>query len=137
VRFATLSFCFLNLSLFYYELISFRLFTAITFAWLFSFCFILLLWLETGTSFNWQRGTTLAAFSTVFGIVFRVGMMTIINYSLLRFPPPIGYQLPEVLIIAMLPLIGFFNTTLALYTIPIGHFLAKAVTLTTKITHEI
>jgi len=68
----------------------------------------------------------LATSSTAIGTVLRVGLMTVVNYALLRFPPPVGYSIPEGAIIAMLPLIGLFNATLALYTIPLGQLLAKA-----------
>lgn len=65
--------------------------------------------------------------STIFGIILRVGIMTIVNWAFLRFSWPIGYGLPEEAILVLLPPIGLFNATLALYTIPLGHFIAKAV----------
>jgi riboflavin transporter FmnP len=70
--------------------------------------------------------------STALGIIARVGIMTIVNWVGLRYPYPIGYGLPEAAIIPMLPLIGFFNATLALYTIPLGYFIARAVSFGTK-----
>jgi len=36
-------------------------------------------------------------------------------------------------IVMMLPIIGFFNATLALYTIPVGYILARAVSYSIKI----
>jgi riboflavin transporter FmnP len=74
-----------------------------------------------------QLETKLITLSTVIGITFRVGIMSIVNYVVLRYPPPIGYSTPEAAIIATLPLIGLFNATLALYTIPLGHFIADAI----------
>jgi len=74
-----------------------------------------------------QLETKLVTLSTVIGITFRVGIMSIVNYVVLRYPPPIGYSTPEAAIIATLPLIGLFNATLALYTIPLGHFIADAI----------
>ena len=65
--------------------------------------------------------------STLLGTVSRVAVMGIMNYTLIRYPPPLGFSLPEESIVALLPLIGVFNTTLALYTIPIGYLVAKAV----------
>ena len=65
--------------------------------------------------------------STILGIVMRVITMTIINWIVLPFPPPIGFSLPIEVTITTLPLIGFFNATLALYTIPLGVILAEAV----------
>jgi len=74
----------------------------------------------------------LAASSTALGTVLRVGVMTIVNWALLRFPPPVGYSMPDGALIAVLPLIGVFNFTLALYTIPLGHLLSRAVSAGTK-----
>ena len=74
-----------------------------------------------------KREVLLVAFSTVLGMTLRVGVMTIVNYFALGYPPPIGYDLPESAILVSLPLIGFFNATLALYTVPIGHVIADAV----------
>lgn len=77
--------------------------------------------------FTKQNEAIVIIFSTMFGIILRVGIMTIINYTLLRYPSPVGYSIPEEGILTMLPLISIFNATLALYTIPVGHFIAKAV----------
>ena len=74
-----------------------------------------------------QLETKLVTLSTVIGIIFRVGIMSIVNYVVLRYPSPIGFSTPEAAIIASLPLIGLFNATLALYTIPLGHFIADAI----------
>jgi len=72
-------------------------------------------------------GTILIAVSTLLGIVFRVAVMSIVNYIVLRFDPPIGYSLPEPIILGSLPFIGLFNATLALYTIPTGFIIANIV----------
>jgi riboflavin transporter FmnP len=71
--------------------------------------------------------------STTVGILLRVGVMTLVNWTLLPYPPPVGYSLPQDLVIAWIPLIAFFNFTLALYTVPLGHFLAKVAELSAKI----
>ncbi|MEM3770231.1 MAG: hypothetical protein QXZ51_02620 [Candidatus Bathyarchaeia archaeon] len=75
---------------------------------------------------------TLAFVLTAFGIVFRVGIMTVINWAFLRFPPPVGFAMPEEAVMAALPFIAFFNATLALYTVPLGHVIAEAVKLYAK-----
>jgi riboflavin transporter FmnP len=80
-----------------------------------------------------QLETKLITLSTAIGIVFRVGAMSVVNYAMLRYPPPIGYSTPEAAIIASLPLIGLFNATLALYTIPLGHVIARAIKSTLKL----
>ncbi len=79
-----------------------------------------------------QWGTLLTASSTVLGIISRVVIMSVVNLVFLRYPYPIGYSLPEGAVIAMLPTVGIFNATLTLYTIPIGYFLARAVSFGTK-----
>jgi riboflavin transporter FmnP len=68
-----------------------------------------------------------AALYTAFGVAFRTAVMILVNYSVLRFPPPVGFSLPELVIVGYVPLIAFFNATLALYTIPIGYSLAQIV----------
>jgi|YelNatPaOPRAMG01_1025707.scaffolds.fasta_scaffold01229_22 riboflavin transporter FmnP len=82
-------------------------------------------------SVKYTAKTTAAA--TALGIVFRAGIMTIINYVALRFPPPVGYYLSEPAVVAYLPLIGLFNATLALYTVPLGLFLARIVAARVKL----
>ena len=85
-----------------------------------------------GERFSRGREVILVTASTVLGIIVRVGVMTIMNWTLLRYPPPIGFSIPVEGLTAMLPVIGFFNATLALYTIPVGYFLARAVSFGTK-----
>jgi riboflavin transporter FmnP len=87
-----------------------------------------------GGHFTKRRDTILTAAATAAGIVARVGIMTITNYVFLRFDPPIGFGIPAEVVPTMLPVIGFFNATLALYTIPLGILIARAVSLTTKTT---
>ncbi|MEM2917872.1 MAG: hypothetical protein QXN63_05940 [Candidatus Bathyarchaeia archaeon] len=76
---------------------------------------------------------TLAAVLTTFGIIFRVGIMTVVNWVFLRFPPPVGFGMPEPAIIMSLPFIAIFNATLALYTIPLGYVIAETIKLHTKV----
>lgn len=74
-----------------------------------------------------------ATLLTVLGVVFRVAVMTLVNWAFLRFPPPVGFSMPEEAVLASLPLIAIFNATLALYTIPCGYSIAKAVKVIIKI----
>jgi hypothetical protein len=53
--------------------------------------------------------------------------MSIVNVTFLPFPPPVGFGFPQEAAIAILPLVGLFNATLALYTIPIGHAVTRVV----------
>jgi len=82
--------------------------------------------------FKGQKDAIMTILFTALGIVLRVGIMSIVNWTFLRYPPPVGFSIPEQALTAMLPIIGLFNATLALYTIPIGYFLAKAVSSGTK-----
>jgi len=80
-----------------------------------------------------QRSTMLSLLATGLGMFFRVVAMTIVNWTFIRYPPPIGFSMPEEAIVAILPLVAVFNATLALYTIPIGYVLANAVSSGIKI----
>ena len=73
------------------------------------------------------------ALITTFGIVFRVAIMTFVNWAFLRFPPPVGFGYPEPVIIASLPLIALFNATLALYTVPLGYAIAETIKLHVRV----
>ncbi|MGD8544724.1 MAG: hypothetical protein PVH12_00995 [Candidatus Bathyarchaeota archaeon] len=64
---------------------------------------------------------------TISGIIFRVGIMSLVNWVFLRFPPPFGFNLPETAILVSLPLIAVFNATLTLYTIPTGYVAARVI----------
>jgi riboflavin transporter FmnP len=72
--------------------------------------------------------------ATALGMILRVGIMTAVNYAFLRYPPPVGYSMPEVEILSFLPIIGLFNASVVLYTAPLGQLIAKAVSVSTKIT---
>jgi disulfide bond formation protein DsbB len=79
------------------------------------------------TKITLKKQTIQVTAATILGVVFRAGLMTAVNYVVLRYEPPIGYAMPEAAIVAAIPLIALFNSTLALYTIPIGHIVANAV----------
>ena len=83
-----------------------------------------------------RKKATTTTISTVFGLLFRVGTMAFINYTLLGYPPPIGYSLPVQVIVGYLPLIMLFNATLTLYTIPIGHIITKKAQDSLKINKQ-
>jgi putative flippase GtrA len=70
------------------------------------------------------------ALSTAMGILFRVTFMSVLLYFALPQPPPIGFAnfgFDQAATVLYLPAAAFFNATLALYTIPIGYFVAKTV----------
>lgn len=64
---------------------------------------------------------------TVVGALTRTVAMIIVNGVFLPFSPPIGFAFPREAVIAIIPLVGLFNLTLALYTIPIGYGIARVV----------
>jgi riboflavin transporter FmnP len=74
-----------------------------------------------------QSQTIIVSLSTGLGMVMRVIIMSIINWVFIPYPPPIGFGMPLQAVIALLPVVAFFNATLALYTIPISYFLANTV----------
>jgi riboflavin transporter FmnP len=74
--------------------------------------------------------------ATALGILLRVGIMTLVNWAFLRYPPPVGYSMPEAEIVTFLPIIGLFNASVALYTVPLGQLITKAVSVGTKITQR-
>ena len=82
---------------------------------------------------NFRFGTLVFAVSTALGIMFRVGIMSIVNFVFLRFPPPLGYSYTESAIIPFIPIVGVFNAIIALYTIPIGLIIANIVKLNLKL----
>jgi len=82
--------------------------------------------------FSRRQETILTAFATAFGSIARVGIMTIVNWAFLRYPYPVGFNMPVEALTAMLPTIGLFNATLALYTIPLGYFVSRAVSFGTN-----
>ena len=81
-----------------------------------------------------QSEALLMTASTMAGVFARVVVMSVVNFVFLPFPPPVGYSYPREVVIAILPLVGLFNATLALYTIPIGHAIAKVVRSSLKLT---
>jgi len=74
-----------------------------------------------------KNETISIAISTSLGTILRVAIMTIVNWSLLPYPPPIGFGIPADVVIGLLPVIGFFNATITLYTVPLGAALVKAI----------
>jgi riboflavin transporter FmnP len=74
-----------------------------------------------------KNQSILIAVATTLGIIFRTGVMSVVNYTVLRYPAPLGYSMPELAILATLPLIGLFNATLTLYTVPFGQIIANTI----------
>jgi riboflavin transporter FmnP len=73
------------------------------------------------------------AVSTAMGILSRVTFMSVILYFALPQQAPVGFALSVAGTIAYLPFAAIFNATLALYTIPIGYFIARTVSRNLRI----
>ena len=83
---------------------------------------------EKPSGSTWKYNTAMAIAYTALGVAFRAGIMGALNYVVLRYPMPIGYGLGEASIVGyFLPVTTIFNATLALYTIPLGYFIAEVV----------
>jgi len=75
-------------------------------------------------------GNKLIAYSTALGLLFRVVVMTLVNFILLYYAGEllVGVELTAASIIGIyLPLVVLFNVIIALYTIPIGCLIARTV----------
>jgi riboflavin transporter FmnP len=79
-----------------------------------------------------------AAAATTLGILTRVAFMSVLLYFALPQPAPIGfasYGFNQAVTNAYLPFAAIFNASLALYTIPIGFFIANRVSKFLKLTY--
>ena len=86
------------------------------------------LWFKPeGKKINYRGETLLLVTATALAMTLRTAIMTVVNYVTLGYPYPFGYSLPLSGILPSLPLIGFFNATLALYTVPLGYAIANVV----------
>jgi len=77
--------------------------------------------------FSKRQETILIALSTVLGSVARVTITSLMNWTFLPYPYPIGFSMPTEALVTLLPAIGFFNATVVLYTIPLSYFAARVV----------
>ena len=83
-------------------------------------------WL-TKKSGNNKKETLLIIMATLLGVALRTAAMCFVNWEFIKYPPPVGFSMPEETVIAIMPLVAFFNSSLAAYTVPAGYFLAKAI----------
>jgi riboflavin transporter FmnP len=81
----------------------------------------------SGSKTNGANIFKIATLATALGIILRIIIMTAVNYVTLRYPYPVGFGLPEIEIIAFLPLGALFNGTQALYAIPTAEFIYRIV----------
>lgn len=64
---------------------------------------------------------------TLLGAISRTAIMTIVNAVALPLSYPIGFNIPYSALPGLLALIGIFNFTISLYTIPIAYFVKRAI----------
>jgi len=84
-----------------------------------------------------QHDSQKVIISTITGIIMRVIVMTIVNWVFMPFPTPIGLNIPREAVTAMLPIIGLFNATLNLYTIPVSYILTRAARAQADLSNDI
>ncbi|MBI4257415.1 MAG: ECF transporter S component [Thaumarchaeota archaeon] len=74
-----------------------------------------------------RRVSGVVAGATLLGGLVRVVLMTLMNATLLPLPYPLGFNIPSQALPGLLGLIGIFNATISLYTVPLSYGLVKAV----------
>ncbi len=83
--------------------------------------------------FTGGKEAIMAVLSTTSGIIMRTVIMTIVNWIVLPYPSPFGYNIPPQGLESILSVIAVFNATIVLYTIPISYFIARAIGVSTKL----
>lgn len=75
---------------------------------------------------NWKPIVTWVS-ATAGGAALRTVVMTFVNGVVLPQPYPVGLSMPVEAVPSTLVLVGFFNLTLALYTVPLAYSVARAI----------
>lgn len=65
--------------------------------------------------------------ATAAGALVRTGVMTVVNGLVLPMPYPVGFSMPWAAVPGTLWLIGIFNLTIALYTVPFAFSVRNAL----------
>jgi riboflavin transporter FmnP len=86
-----------------------------------------------GFSSKLKSGLRAFWLALVFGITARVVVMAVVNLALLQFSPPLGFNMPFEAVVAILPLLILFNSTVAIYTIVIARMVTTTVSSATRI----
>jgi riboflavin transporter FmnP len=74
-----------------------------------------------------QHATLIIVSATALGILLRLAVTSFTNYVLIQQAPPVGLSYPPEAALAFLPLSALFNSTVALYTIPVAIAITIAV----------
>lgn len=75
---------------------------------------------------NWKPIVTWVS-ATAAGAALRTAVMTFVNGAVLPQPYPVGFNMPVSAVPGTLVLVGFFNLTLTLYTVPLAYSVARAI----------
>ena len=73
------------------------------------------------------RSRYLMLIATVLAVIVRTAGMSVFNFLLLPLSPPIGFDYPVASVVAVLPLIAFFNASVVLYSVPLGYAVVRGV----------
>jgi riboflavin transporter FmnP len=93
--------------------------------------------LKRKTSQDENLGTKPVMYFTALATFSRVTISTFVTYVLYRFLLPlVGLSFTDTQIMALLPVVMFFDLTLSLYTIPIGYLMARVVIGSLKIGNQ-
>ncbi|MFC1754725.1 hypothetical protein ACFL96_15230, partial [Thermoproteota archaeon] len=76
----------------------------------------------------WLFGLTI-----ILGPAVRVIVMTIVNVALLPLSPPLGFSMAVEAVIEIIPLLAFFNASVAIYSILIARILIRSINGATRI----
>lgn len=79
-----------------------------------------------GQKAKWRQLFTWGT-ATFSGAATRTAVMTLVNAAVLPQPYPIGFSLPADAIPGLLVLIGIFNFTVTLYTVPLAYSVTRAI----------
>lgn len=82
---------------------------------------------ENLSSFLRQHLKMISVSATALGIITRVAITSVVNYFVLQQSPPVGFSYKPAAALAFVPLGALFNSTVALYTIPIAFAIAIPV----------
>ena len=87
----------------------------------------------TGSVSRFQRSFWPFSLTILVAPSIRVLVMTIVNATMLPVSAPLGLNMPFEVVIAILPLIGFFNASVAIYSIVIARIIIRTISATTRI----
>jgi riboflavin transporter FmnP len=79
-----------------------------------------------GTKAGWKTALVWGV-AAVVGATLRTGVMTVVNAVVLPLPYPFGFSLPPATVPGYLVVIGVFNFSLTLYTVPLAYSVDRAV----------